>query len=245
MIFYHDLYLQLKGRSRSRATKPILKKPETTEQGHVAERNISLPYAEKEFKAGVNKANDNINNKDKSPLLKPIDIQLPSTNTQRTNHETKKNFDLQYSVDILPPKNHVEENIDIQSNEDSSVSSPTLNRKSINLRGKNTVTTTHQKEHVYSSNEGLKSLEKDKRHCYDNNLKNDSLLKNISQVSCDKSRFSEPIVYIDHIERHSKLRREQDADSQAATYNILSNTEEPRDIKIFGEDPNLLVLIGG
>ena len=92
LIFYHDLYLQLKGRSRSRATKSILKKPETTEQGHVAERNISLPYAEKEFKAGVNKANDNINNKDKSPLFKHIDIQQPSTNKENTNYEKHANF---------------------------------------------------------------------------------------------------------------------------------------------------------
>ena len=212
-----------------------MKKPERNEQCNVVESNISLPNAEKEFKAGVNKANDNINNKDKSPLLKRIDTQLASTNKQRTNNETKKNYNLQYSVTISPSKNQVDENIDIQSDEDSSVSSPTLNRKSINLQ-KNNLTTTPQKEHLFSSNKGLKSLDKDKRNCDDNNPKNDSLLKNLT---CNKSRFSEPIVFIDHIERHSKLRKEQEADSLAAAYNKLSNTEERRDINIFGEDPNL------
>jgi len=194
------------GRSRSRVTKPILKKPERNEQCNVVESNISFPNAEKEFKAGVNKANDNINNKDKSPLLKRIDIQLPSTNKQRTNNETKKNYNLQYSVTISPSKNQVDENIDIQSDEDSSVSSPTLNRKSINLREKSNVTTTPQKEHLFSSNKGLKSLDKDKRNCDDNNPKNDSLLKNLT---CNKSRFSEPIVFIDHIERQSKKNKKQ------------------------------------
>jgi len=128
------------GRSRSRATKPILKKPERNEHQFVneivLEKTKSELYTAKEFKARVNKANDNINNKDKSPLLKRIDIQQPSINKENTILGTKKKLDLQYSVSILPSKNQVDENIDIQSNRDSSATSPTLKTKSINHQEK-------------------------------------------------------------------------------------------------------------
>ena len=222
-----------------------MKKPERNEQRSIVEKVLektkSEPIEAKEFKAGVNKANNNINNKDKSPLFKRIDIQQPSTNKDSTNYETKKQLDLHYSVSILPSKNKADESIDIQSNKDSSVSSPTLNTKSINHQEKNFVASTPQKEYLLSSytNESLKNSSKDKKTCDDNDSKNNSLLANKSESSFDKSRLSQPIVYKEDIEKHSKVTREQKVDSKPTTSNELSSSEKQRDINIYCEDPNL------
>ena len=222
-----------------------MKKPERNEHRFVNEKVLektkSELYTAKEFKASVNKANDNINNKDKSPLLKRIDIQQPSINKENTNLGTKKKLDLQYSVSILPSKNQADENIDIQSNKDSSATSPTLKTKSINHQEKNSVTSTPHKEYFLSSctNESLKNLQRDKKSCDDSNPKNNSLLKTRSELSYDKSRLSQPIVYQKDIEKHSKVTREQKVDSKPTTSNKLSSAEKQRDINIFCEDPNL------
>ena len=196
---------------------------------------------EKEYKQGVNKANDHINNKDKSPSWRRIDIQQGSTNKESTDVGTEKKLDLQYSVTILPSKNQADENIDIQSNEDSRVSSSTFKTKSINHQEKDSVATSSQKEYLFSSAcyESLKNLKEDKKSSDDNNPKNNSLLKNRSVFEYDKSSLSEPIVYKKDIEKHSKVTREQKVDIKPATSNKLSSAEKQRDINIFCEDPNL------
>ena len=222
-----------------------MKKPERNEQRPIREKVLektkSEPIEAKEFKAGVNKANDNINNNDKSPSFRCIDIQQPSTNKENTNYETKKRLDLHYSVSLLPSKNQADESIDIQSNKDSSVSSPTLNTKSINHQEKNFVTSTPQKEYLLSSytNESLNNPSKDKKTCDDNDPKNNSLLANKSEPSFDKRGLSQPIVYKEDIEKHSKVTREQKVDSKPTTSNKLSSSEKQRDINIYCEDPNL------
>ena len=196
------IFYTFEGRSRSRATKPILKNIEGKERHSVSEKpihskDLEVQSNEKiESPTEVKLYTNNINKKDNLPVLKCTDNFHPSTD-ENTNKTIKKALDLHYSS---PSSKKTDIRIGsseraIQRIEEATVPSD-FNINSIDQYSEVDTTSHFQKDSHFSHlplDKRFKENDKDKiSNDVLNEQENNSLLRNLpSELVSDKNRLLE------------------------------------------------------